>query len=201
MSVPVIQPHDRDLTYVAETSTNTALAVGSVLAVIGSIGYIAMNFHSGSPREVYALPLSAATSAIATLGLVILGIGIARWRVDLPGWARTLASAGLIMTAATSWFFGTGIVAIAEQTNDSTFDEVGMSGWIMAMTLPKMVMCLVGFAGLAVAGWRNNALPRLAATALALGALLSLVPPYPPGVVFAAAGLFIASRSALNRSA
>jgi hypothetical protein len=199
MSAPVIRPHDRDLTYASETSTNTALAVGSVLALLGSIGYIAMNFHSGSPREVYALPLSAATSAIATLGLVILGIGIARWRVDLPAWALTLTSAGLIMTATTSWFFGTGIVAIAEHTNDKTFDDVGMSGWIMAMTLPKMVMCLVGFAALAVAGWRNKALPRLAAAALALGALLSLVPPYPPGVVCAAAGLFLASRARVTR--
>ena len=136
--------------------TGTTLAVGSVLAGLGSVGYIAMNFHSGTPREVYALPLSAATSAIATLGLVILAIGVTRWRVALPAWARTVTAAGLIMTAATSWFFATGIVAFAEETDDKTFDEVGASTWIMVMALPKMLLCLVGFATLAVSGWRSR---------------------------------------------
>ena len=154
-----------------------------------------MNFHSGTPREVYALPLSAATSAIATLGLVILGITVARWRVDLPAWARTVTAAGLFMTAASSWFFATGIVAFAQATDDKTFDEVGASTWIMVMTLPKMLLCLVGFATLAVSGWRNRTLPRPASVALAVAALLSLIPPYPPGIVFAAAGLFLASRA------
>jgi len=196
MSISPAHPREREQRSASDTATGTALAVGSVLAGLGSVGYIAMNFHSGTPREIYALPLSAATSAIATLGLVILGIGVVRWRVALPAWARTVTAAGLIMTAATSWFFATGIVAFAEETNDRTFDGVGASTWIMVMTLPKMLLCLIGFATLAVSGWRSRTLPRLASVALAVAALFSLIPPYPPGIVCAAAGLFLASRAA-----
>ena len=63
------------------------------------------------------------------------------------------------------------------------------------MSVPNMVLCLVGFIALAVAGWRQRSLPRSSSVLLVLAGLVSVFPAYPPGLLLASAALFIASRS------
>lgn len=180
------------------TGLRQALGVGSVLAALGSLGYIALNFSGGSPREAYALPANFVACSIATAGIVLLTLAMMRWRSGLPQWAVLTGAAGLAFTAANAWFFGTGIIAVADSTDDETFEQIGMSSWIMVMAAPKMVLCLVAFGVMAVAGWRSRAVPRSAAASFGAAGVLSLIPPHAPGVLFAALGLFLVSRADLQ---
>ena len=63
------------------------------------------------------------------------------------------------------------------------------------MSVPKMVLGLVGFIALGLAGWRQRSLPRSSSVLLVLAGVASLWPPYPPGLLLASIALFIASRS------
>ena len=118
----------------------------------------------------------------ATIGAVVLALTLAKWRTTtLPSWALTVSAAGLVIVAANSWFAGTGIRAIADHTSNEQFkDLIFEAPWLIAMSVPNMVLCLVGFIALAVAGWRQRSLPRSSSVLLVLAGLVS-VPGVPAG--------------------
>lgn len=171
------------------------LTVGSVIAALGALMYISVGvLQTGTSREAFASPINIAGSIIAAIGIAIILQPLVRQRVLGPSWALTTASAGLLFTAAIAWFNGTGIVAVANGTADAQFDDIGASAWIVIMAGPKMILCLVGFLALAVTGWRDRSLSRAASVLLALGALASLLPPFPPGVLLVSVGLILVAR-------
>lgn len=182
-----------------DTTTSTlgqAFGVGSVLAALGSLGYISLNFV-GSAREAYAHPLGVVAGVIATTGVAILALALMRWRTGLPGWAVVAAAAAMLGAAIGVWFWSVGIVGIASSTDDVRFEELAWSPWlIFGMYAPKIVLGLIGFGALAVTGWRTGAIPRLACVAFAFAALLSVFPPHPPALLLAALGMFLISRQA-----
>ena len=171
-----------------------AFGIGASLAAVGSVGYISLNWMD-NPREAYMHPVGIVSCMIATAGITVLALALARWRTSLPGWAVLTAAAGLVLTAAGAWFFATGIVAIGQFTDDELFEDIGTSGWAMAMWIPKILLCLVSFAALAITGWRSRAIPRAAAAAFGFAALASLMPVHPPGILFASLALFLVSRT------
>lgn len=183
----------------ADTVTTTlgqAFGVGSVLAAVGSLGYIGLNFV-GNAREAFAHPLGAVAGVIATTGVAILALALMRWRTELPVWAVVAAAAGMLGAAIGVWFWSVGIVGIASNTDDARFDELAWSPWVIfGMYAPKIVFGLLGFGALAVTGWRTRAIPRLACGAFALAALLSVFPPHPPALLLASLGMFLISRQA-----
>lgn len=170
-----------------------AFGVGSVLATLGSLGYISLNSVDSS-REAFAHPLGIVSGIVATIGIVTLALALMRWRTSLPGWAVVTAAAGLVFTAAATWFFSIGIVAVAEHTDDELFKTIATSTWIWVLTGPKMVLCLVAFAAMAVSGWRSRAIPRTACVAFGLAAIVSVFPPHPPGLLLACVAFFLISR-------
>jgi hypothetical protein len=171
-----------------------AFGVGSVLAALGSLGYISLNWMD-SPREAYMHSVGIVSCMVATAGIVVLALAVARWRTSLPGWAVLTAAAGLVFTAAGAWFFATGIVAIGEYTDDDLFEEIGTHGWMVAIWIPKIILCLIAFATLAVAGWRSRAIPRAASVAFGIAAVASLMPVHPPGILLASLAFFLVSRT------
>jgi hypothetical protein len=177
------------------TGVSTVTAVGAVFAALGSVGYISLN--GLEPREAFLHPISVVAGALATLGAVLLAFALVRWRTPLPAWATTAAAAGLVMVAAHAWFLGTGIVDIADHTNDEMFEKT-VSVWIgLVMAAPKMLLGLVSFLGLAIAGRRQKLLPRSSALLLGTAGVLSLWPPYPPALLAASLALFLVSRSVM----
>ncbi len=171
------------------------VAAGSVIAALGALMYISVGvLQTGTSREDFASPINIAGSIIATIGIAIILQALAGQRALGPSWAVTTASAGLLFTAAIAWFNGTGIVAVANGTTDAQFDDIGVSAWIVIMAAPKMILGLVGFLALAVTGWRDRSLSRPASILLALGALASLLPPFPPGVLLVSIGLILVAR-------
>lgn len=178
------------------TTLGQAFGVGSVLAAVGSLGYIGLNFV-GNAREAFAHPLGAVAGVIATTGVAILALALMRWRTELPVWAVVAAAAGMLGAAIGVWFWSVGIVGIASNTDDARFDELAWSPWVIfGMYAPKIVFGLLGFGALAVTGWRTRAIPRLACGAFALAALLSVFPPHPPALLLASLGMFLISRQA-----
>jgi predicted branched-subunit amino acid permease len=61
---------------------------------------------------------------------------------------------------------------------------------------PKILLGLVGFLALAIAGWRRRAISRGACVLLVLTAVVSLLPPYPPTGILAGLAIAWAARSA-----
>jgi hypothetical protein len=192
MSTSTVSP---EATSASSNRVSTALAIGSVLAALGCVGYISLN--GGTPRESFSNPVSTVAGIAATIGAVVLALTLAKWRTTtLPAWALTVAAAGLVMVAANSWFAATGIRAIADHTDNEQFKELMFEApWLIAMSVPNMLLCLVGFIALAVAGWRQRSLPRSSSVFLVLAGLASVFPAYPPGLLLASAALFIVSRS------
>jgi hypothetical protein len=178
------------------------LTAGSVIAALGALMYISVGvLQTGTSREDFASPINIAGSIMVTIGIAFILQALARQRALGPSWAVTTASAGLLFTAAIAWFNGTGIVAVANGTTDAQFDDIGVSAWIVIMAAPKMILGLVGFLGLAVTGWRDRSLSRPASILLALGALASLLPPFPPGVLLVSIGLILVARDLRAQSA
>lgn len=191
MSTSTVSP---EATSASSNRVSTALAVGSVLAVLGSIVYISLN--GGTPRDTFSSPVSTVGGLTATVGVVILALTLARWRTTLPAWALMVAASGLVIVAANAWFQATGIRAISDHTTDQEFERLIFEApWIFVMHGPKMVLGLVGFFALGLAGWRQRSLPRSSSVLLVLAGVVSIWPPYPPALLLASAALFIASRS------
>ena len=186
----------------SDTTTSTlghAFGVGSVLTALGSLGYISLNFV-GSAREAYAHPLGVVAGVIATTGVVILAMALMRWRTAIPGWAVIAGAVAMVGAAIGIWFWSVGIFGIANDTDDVLFEELAWSPWIIfGMYAPKIVFGVIGFGGLAIAGWRTRAIPRLACGAFGLAALLSIFPPHPPALLLASLGMFLISRQAPER--
>lgn len=184
----------REATSTSTSTVSTMLAVGSVLSALGCVAFMTQN--GAEPRESYATALNTATGTIATLGSVTLLLTLARWRSTLPAWAQLSAAGNLVFVSAAAWFQGTGIRAISDHTSNEEFKRLMFEApWLLVMTVPAMVLGLVGFVALGVAGWRQRSLPRTASALLILGGVASALPVYPPGLLIVSVALFIASRS------
>lgn len=166
------------------------LSVGAVLMGAGSVGYMAMNAEA--PREGFVHPLGILTSAVTAVGCMIVGLALARWRAGPPRWAVLASAAGIWFAGAVAWGQATFVVAAGTGIDNEQFDDLFFqSPWVLGGMAPKSLLCLLGFLGLAVAGWRRRVLPRSAAAGFGLAAILSIWPPYPPGLVVASASLVV----------
>ena len=175
------------------------LSAGSVLAALGAISFISVIifYPDATPREAYKSAGSVAAGVLATCGLVIMVFSLVRWRTSLPAWAVLTAATGMFFTAANAWYFSTAINAAVSVTTDALFEDLGDSPWFFATLAPKMGLCLVGFVGLAVAGWRQHSIPRSAAVLLALAGMASAAfPAFPPGVLLASIAFYLIAGSA-----
>lgn len=180
----------------APTSARTAsleLLVGAALAAVGSLGYVSLN--SLPPREASLHPVGVVSAALTAIGCLALGMGLLRWRTTLPRWAVVAAAAGVWFAGATAWALSTFVVAAAQGTTNAHFDELFFnSPWVLGGMAVKSLLCFPAFLGLACAGWRQRSVPRAAAFTLGLAAVLSLWPPYPPGLIVAAIAFTLIAR-------
>lgn len=173
---------------------STAFPLGAVLTTAGSLGYIATN--SLPPREASLHPVGLAGSAVALLGCVILSLALVQWRPRLPRWAVVTSAVGVWFAGAIAWSFVTIVPVAAAGTTNEQFDDLFFGNtWALWSMLIKSTLCLVGFLGLAIAGWRSRSIPHAAAAVFALAALASIWPPFPPGLILASLALVLVARS------
>jgi hypothetical protein len=158
-----------------DSGVHMPLSVGSVIAALGALSFISVIifYPDATPREAYKSAGSVAAGVLATFGLVAMVFSLLRWRTSLPTWAILTAATGMFFTAANAWYFSTAINAAVNVTTDSRFEDLGDSPWFFATLAPKMVLCLVGFVALGIAGWRQPSIPRSAAVLLVLAGVAS----------------------------
>lgn len=174
-------------------SAAVPLLAGASLATVGSLAYVALN--SLPPREASLHPVGILGAAVTTVGCLVLGMGLLQWRTPLPRWAVVAGAAGVWFAGATAWALATFVVAAAQGTTNAHFDELFFnSPWVLGGMAAKSLLCFPAFLCLAVVGWRQGSIPRPAALALGLAAVLSLWPPYPPGLVVAAIAFALIAR-------
>ena len=173
-----------------------AVQVGAAASLLGSLAFIStvLGKEGLTPRESFLLPVGVAGCVIASAGLVVLLGAVPALLAAFPRWVRALVSATLGFTLASAWFNATAVVAIATHTSDPVFDDIGASVALVAFMAPKAVLGLVAFGSLAALGLRRGLLSRPVAALFALAAVLSLLPPFPPALVVASAGLLLSGR-------
>lgn len=171
-----------------------ALPLGAVLATAGSLGYIAMN--GLTPREASLHPVGVAGTMSAALGCLILSLALVQWRTALPRWTILTSAAGIWFAGAVAWSHSTVIVAAATKTSNQEFDDLFFGDpWVLGGMAPKSVLCLIGFLGIALAGWRTHAVPRSAVGLFLLAGVVSMWPPFPPGLILVALALILVARA------
>jgi hypothetical protein len=178
------------------SSTRTGTQIGGAAALLGSLAYIstAVTSQNLSSREAFLLPVGITGCVVATFGVAVLVVFLPHAVGELPGVAVGLATTALVFTAVVAWVQGTVVVGIASHTEDSVFDDIGASAGLTVFFLPKALLGFIGFGALAVAGWRSRTFERRVAALLGIGAMLYLLPPYPPGLVVVSAALLASVR-------
>lgn len=175
----------------------TAYSVGAILSVVGSIGFISTN--GMEPREAYLAPASVVGCALAGLGCLILTLTLTQWRTTLPRWAVMTTAAGIWLAGSFALMQCTLVVAAAKKTDNALFDDLFFdSPWTLGAMASKSVLCLVGLLALAVSGWRRRSVPRPAAGLLGLAAVVSIWPPFPPGLILFSVAAFLIARSGVS---
>jgi hypothetical protein len=181
----------------AGKTLSAAFSIGAVLATVGSLGFISLN--GLPPREAYVHPVSIVTCVLSAIGCLILAFALLRWRTTLPGWAVIASAAGMFFAAANAYAQGTVIVAAATKTDNELFNKLFFeSPWTLGGMAPKSLLCLVGFLTLAITGWRQRSIPLSAAALLGVAGIVSIWPPYPPGIILASIAIFLISRAPLE---
>lgn len=146
-------------------TTALPFLAGPALIVVGSLGFIALN--GLPPREAYLHPVNVVASALAAVGCLIVSLALARWRTALPQWAVLASAAGVWFAGPVAWGQATITVAAAVNTDNATFRRAVLRVPLGPWRDGSEVLCLVGFLGLAIAGWRRRSVQRSAAVLFA----------------------------------
>lgn len=181
-----------------ETRSRELVQGAAWLGALACVGFLAgFAILSGySFREGYLTAYSLANNALTFIAFSLLALsipGLGR-NVDLPRWALTTSAAACAAVAAMAWVLMTETPHFARLVTDHEFDA--FSTYLILFPLPKMILGLVGFGALGVAGLRRRSIPRGAAVLFILGAVLSLWWAYPPGGLLAALGFVWVARFA-----
>jgi len=183
------------------SSARAMVMVGSVLALLGAITVFGWSFLNwdDSPREVITGPGEIVGCILATAGSILLILGLPRVLVGVAAWAIAASVIGLAFVLVDTWYHATVAVALANELNDATFDAIYESGWVFLFSLPKMLLCLMGFVGVAVSGWRTGLISRPLCVLLAVGGVVSLVPPFMPGVLVSSIAFLLIAHASRGR--
>lgn len=165
--------------------TRTAVTAAGVVAALACAGYISgFVFMSDlSTAEAVRAPVTVAECLLAGTAYLVIAItlgGLAQVTA-LPRWTLTLAAAGCGLIAIQAWMYGTIAADLARLLPEQQFEQMPDQAVLMQLLyLPMGVVCLVGFAALAVVGWRRRALPKGVCALLVVAGLASLLGPFPP---------------------
>jgi len=170
--------------------------VGASLAIVGSLMYVSLG--GKEPRDAWINPVGVVGAVVGTVACILLSYALVQWRTTLPRWAVLTSAVGIWFAGACSWSYATLMPGMADATSTpAEFDDlVSNDFWMVVFPLgPKSLLCLVGFLAIAIAGWRSRAIPRSACVFFGIGAILSIWPPYPPGLIMGSIALLIVARS------
>jgi uncharacterized membrane protein len=172
----------------------TAAGLVGALACAAYVSSVVL-LPDATMREAARHPLPLVANGLAAVAFTALAVSLPLPGAGgrLPRWALAVTAAGSAAVAGVTWVQATVQPHFADLVGDEDFQR--SSAYLDALWLPKIVLCAVGLAGLAVAAWRRRALPRGAAALLGAAAVVSLLPPVQPGALLAGLALAWTARS------
>ncbi len=176
--------------------TRTAVVAAGLVGALGCAAYVlsVVIAPDMTLREAMRSPLVVTANIVVTLAFIGLAITLPQLAADrLPRAIRYLTATYAGFVAVVAWALATMGAHTAGLLTDEEMDIT--SGYFHLLQAPKMVLGLVALTALAVVGWRRRVFSRGASAVLLLAALVSLIPPYPPGALLAGIGLVWAART------
>lgn len=169
----------------AATDVRTAVASAGLAGAVGSGAYISgvIVLNDLDMAEAMRAPLTITASLVAGLAFLTLCVTLAglAGHSALPRWALSIAAAGCGFIAMQAWAYGTFVADAASKLGDTQFERLAETSVLLElMYRPMGVVCLVGFAAVAIIGWRRRAMSRGACVVLALAGVAALLGPFPP---------------------
>ncbi|MDP4505126.1 hypothetical protein [Nonomuraea turcica] len=176
-----------------------AVIAGGLIGATGAAAYISSFFLLSdlSGREAVRSPLCVTANVLITIGFVTLALALPALTrpATMPRWVTVTAGLGCAFLAAAAWAMATFGADVAGTVTDAQWDSPGLLA--LAGLIPKMVLCGLGFAALAVAGWKGRGISRGACVLLILAALAAvLLPPHQPAALLGGLALAWAAKSA-----
>jgi hypothetical protein len=183
----------------ARTPAAQAAAAGGLIGAIGAAVAISsfVLLSDLSLREAMRSPLSITANMIMTIGFAVLALSLPGLGAHsgLPRWTLLTSATACLFIAAIAWGSATFGVVAAGMATDAEWDHPG--ALVLVAHLPKMVIGAVGFAAVAVTGWRRKAAPRGACLLLGLSAVVALlISTIQPAALLAGLGFAWLARSA-----
>jgi hypothetical protein len=181
--------------------TRSAVTAAGLVGALGSGGFIAGLFllHGLSPAAMRRAPVTVTECLIAGLAYVAMAVGLPGLAAvtRLPRWVLSTAAAGCAFIAIQAWASGSVIAHVASSVSDDEFDRLGKATFLLLLlSLPMIVVCLVGFVALGIIGWRRRAMSRGACVLLMLAGIVALTGSFPPVGLLAGLGLAWTARTA-----
>jgi hypothetical protein len=184
----------------ASSATRTAVIAAALVGAVASAGYVSgVVFASGmTDSEGQRAPLTVTESLLTGSAYVVLAISLLNLANGsrLPRWPLALSAAACSFVAVQAWTTGTIFAWLATELPEATFDSINQNTFLFnAYVYPMGVLCLIGYASLAIVGWRREAFSRGASVLLILAGLIALLGPFPPTGILGALGLAWVARS------
>ncbi|MGP3955873.1 hypothetical protein ACTWPT_07735 [Nonomuraea sp. 3N208] len=176
-----------------------AVVAGGLVGATGAAAYISSFFLLAdlSGREAVRSPLCVTANVLITIGFITLALALPAFSgpAKLPRWATITAGLGCAFLAAAAWAMATFGADMAGTVTDAQWEGPGLLAFVGL--IPKMLLCGVGFAAIAGAGWRRRGISRGACVLLALAALVAvLLTPHQPAALLGGLALAWAAKSA-----
>ncbi|WP_431910941.1 hypothetical protein [Nonomuraea jabiensis] len=179
-----------------------AVVAGGLVGATGAAAYISSFFLLSdlSGREALRSPLCVTANVLIAFGFVTIALALPALAgpLQLPRWAAVASGLGCAFLAAVAWAMATVGADLAGTVTDAQWEGPGLLGFIGLV--PKMLLCAVGFAALAVGGWRRRGISGGACVLLLLAALVAVVfSPHQPTALLGGLALAWAAKSSGSR--
>jgi hypothetical protein len=184
----------------AGSTTRTIITAAGLAGAVACAAVIASWFLFANLTRADATlePLSVVGGLIAGAAFAVLAATLPSLSATgrLPRTPLVLAALACAFLAIPAWTSGTVLPHLAAHTTAAQYEQLGHADFrLLLLDLPMIVLGIVGFISLAVAGWRRRAIPRGASVLLILAGLATLMGDFPPAGVLAGLALAWTARS------
>lgn len=189
--------HDTPVSAGRVLTPQFAVVAGGLVGALGAAAYISSFFLLSdlTGREAVRSPLCVTANVLIALGFLTVALALppAAGGLRLPRWAAVTSALGCAFLGAVAWGMATFGADMAGMVTDAQWNDPGVAA--LLGLVPKMLLCLVGFVSLAIAGWRRGGVPRGACVLLLLAGLVALMLPHQPTALLGGLALAWLARS------
>lgn len=167
-----------------------AVLIAGLVGALASIGFIIglIVLHGRSSGELSRTPATVIECLVAGLAFIVLATSLSGFAATtrLPSWVLSTVAVGCAFVAIQAWATGSVIANVAQRVSADEFDRLGQPTFLLQLlTIPMIVVCLIGFVALGIIGWRRRSVPRGACVLFIIAGVVALTGSFPPIGLFA----------------